>query len=157
MEARMSETDAELDRKIEEGVAKALTPEKVAVMVNPIITHLRDSLYPSGQAPLKAGPVVGLQMSQPPIISQPRPMMPPPPALLPAAHARGIPHSPTLPLRPKTQYALELEKAAEMKAPTRMCAECGGVKMVKIKRNKKREIIEYHACPKCVDCEVVEG
>lgn len=155
----MADTDTDLEKKIEEGVAKALTPAKVEAMVAPIITHMRDSLYPVGQAPLKAGPVVGLQMSQPPIISQPRPMPPPPPALLPAANARGISPSPGLPLRPKTQYALDLEKAAEeaVKAPTRMCATCGGVKMVGIKKNAKREIIEYHACPKCVDCKVVEG
>ncbi len=145
----MAET-TDLDKKIE---------EKVEAMVNPIINQLKDRLYPTGQAPLKAGPVVGLQMSQPPIISQPRPMMPAPPVPLPAARARGIvPDTPT-PLRPKTQYALELEaKAAQMaNAPTRLCATCGGTKMVGIKRNLKREIIEYHACPKCIDCKVVEG
>lgn len=142
--------ETELDKKIE---------EKVEAMVNPIIEQLKDRLYPTGQAPLKAGPIVGLQMSQPPIISQPRPMMPAPPVPLPSARVRGIIAETPTPLRPKTQYALELEaKAAQMAgAPKRLCDACGGSKMVNLKRNIKREIIEYHACPKCIDCKVVEG
>jgi hypothetical protein len=131
-----------------------MADEKEEVPVNPGIAHLVDRLNPVGQVPLRANPMEhSFAPVSPPLVSQPRPMLPPPPLPLPSARSRGILPSLGAPERPKTEYALELERiAAEPKAPTRLCDICGNTRMVNTRRNKKGEIVEYHACPKCVDC-----
>lgn len=144
---------SENEALIEEAVTK-----KVEAMVNPIIEQLKAKLNTPGLTPLRPPPPSerGMIGAQPPLLSSPRPMLPPPPQPLPIPAARGVVPCASSPERPKTLYALELEERARTYARPRMCVECGGTKMVKIKKNAKREIIEYHACPKCVDCVATE-
>lgn len=144
------EADQELiAKKVEEEVKK-----KVEEMVNPIFGHLKDRLNPADQTPLRAGAVRDLPMSQPPLMSHPRPMPPPPPALLPAARSRGILSAPTAVERPKTPHALELEKKAEdlkMVPGQRICQVCGNTKRTNVKKDKVGTIVGYDPCPVCVD------
>lgn len=141
-----------------EALIEAKVNEKVEAMVNPIIEQMKAKLNTPGLTPLRPPPPSerGMIGAQPPLISSPRPMLPPPPQPLPIPAARGVVPCAAGPDRPKTIYALELEERAKTYAHPRLCSDCGGTKMVSIKRNMKREIIEYHACPKCMDCKVVE-
>jgi hypothetical protein len=129
----------EIDQKIE---------QKVEERVNAAFARM----YPSGMEALKAPAKQELTGMVPPLLSAPRPMPPAPPSPLPWPNARGVLATQGLVERPKTEYAKELEaKAAEPKAPLRLCPECGGVKRVNTQYNRKSEIIGYDPCPRCVE------
>lgn len=150
------ESEQMIEQKVKEQVEQLLSTEQ---FVHPLAQRLKSMMNPAALAPLRPPPPSerGMIGSVPPTLSQPRPMPPPPPMPLPARAARGVLPAPVGVERPKTLYAKDLEELAKHMAPPRLCPLCSNTKMVNVKRNAKNEVIEYHACPKCIDCKVVGG
>jgi hypothetical protein len=148
------ESEAVIEKKVEQQIEQMLSNE-----MHPLAQRLKSMMNPAALTPLRPPPPAerGMVGSVPPILSSPRPPLPPPPMPLPARAARGVLPAAEGVERPKTLYAKELEEMAKNMAPPRLCPLCSNTKMVNTKRNARNEIIEYHACPKCMDCKVVEG